>query len=250
MNMKHAIVVGASSGLGRGVVLALQKAGYGVSGLARRRSVEADAWFAADALEDGSVERAISGAVGASGPPRALVYSAGLPAMGRTLDVPRDVARRAFEVNLWGFDAAVRAVLPVMLQRGTGTIVYVSSIAGLRPLIYEAYYAASKAAAVRLASCLDRETRARGVRVKSLHVGFVDTGFFERGGWHGMEAPPVSGSGITASDVGREVLRLIERDPAGERLLGWRENVIALSDRLAPGLYDRWVRLRAKQGIG
>jgi short-subunit dehydrogenase len=148
-------------------------------------------------------------------------------------------------VNLWGLDRVVRATLGPMERRGGGTLLYLSSLAALRAIPHETYYAASKAAAARYAGCLAHEAARAHVDVKVLHVGFVPTGFFAKNGWFGMPVPEVNGSGVTPEDVARAALELIaSRSPAG--ILGWRERLISLGDRIAPTLYDRVLMRRAK----
>jgi short-subunit dehydrogenase len=242
----HAIVIGASSGLGLAVARRLKRSGHVVSGLSRRAAPgeAVDSAHACDVTDSASLESAVSAAIGAHGPPDVMVYAAGVPAMGKTLDVPREAARRAFEVNFWGLDNAVRAVLPIMGARRRGTIVGLSSIVALRPVPYEAFYAASKAAAARYLGCLAHEASRSGVRVKYLNIGYVDTGFAQSVDWFGMETPAGgAGSGVGPDDVAEATMRLLE----GERIsttLGWKENAIALADRMFPELYDRLLRLR------
>lgn len=245
----HAIVVGASSGIGLSSARALRTKGYLVSALSRRAAPEgaADVSIPCDVEDANAIARALDEAVRAHGVPTVVIYASGAPVMGDTLHVPPTDARRAFEVNLWGFDGVARHILPTMMAAKGGTLVYVSSIVAVRSIPFEAYYAASKAAAARYAGCLDQEVRARGVRVKSLHVGFVDTGFMERGGWHGMDAQRHNGSGVTADDVANALLRLVDADRS-EEIFGWREKIIALSDRISPAIYDRVLRLRAQKG--
>ncbi len=243
----HAIVVGGSSGLGAAMGKALRARGLVVSSLARRAAASsaADASFLCDVTQDADVERAVSECTERHGPCDVVVYASGAPTMGRTLDVPVEAARACFEVNVWGFDRVVRATLPEMMQRRRGVVLLVSSIVALRAVPHETYYAASKAAAARYAGCLAHEARKAGVHVKSLHVGLVETGFFQRGGWWGMRVPNAKGSGVTAQDVAREALALIDSS-ADERIVGWKEKAIALGDRIAPTLYDRLLRLRGR----
>lgn len=241
----HAIVVGGSSGLGAAIGEALRARGVVVSNLSRRAAASnaADASFPCDVTRDADVQRAVSECAQRHGPCDVVVYASGAPAMGRTLDVPTEAARACFEVNVWGFDRVVRATLPGMVQRGHGAVLLVSSIVALRAVPHETYYAASKAAAARYAGCLAHEARKAGVHVKSLHVGLVETGFFQRGGWWGMQVPNAKGSGVTPQDVAHEALALLDSGD-DERIVGWKEKVIALGDRIAPTLYDRLLRLR------
>jgi short-subunit dehydrogenase len=248
--MSHAIVVGASSGIGAAIAAGLRSRGHVVSGLARRRCAEASESFTCDVTRDAELEDALDLAEDRHGPTRVLVYAAGAGVFGRTLDVPSDAARLAFEVGFWGLERATRAIVPGMRTRREGLVVAVLSIAARRAIPHEAHYAASKAAAARYLESLAYEGEPDGVRVRYLCPGFIDTGFFENGAWFGMDPPRVQGSGVTPSDVARAVLEESERRPrAGSgigRVLGWRERAIVTGDRVLPGLYDALVRLRSR----
>jgi short-subunit dehydrogenase len=241
----HAIVVGASSGIGLAIAQALRGRGHCVSNLARRPAPEGtvDASYPCDVTSASQVTSAFARAIDRHGPCDVLVYAAGVPAMGRTTQIPEADARRCFEVNFWGLDHAVRAALPGMLVRRRGAILAVSSLVALRSVPFEAYYAASKAAVARYLGCLAFEARRGDVRVHALHVGLVDTGFFERGGWHGVAMPDVSGSGVGPEDVARAALNLLDSEQESS-VLGWKERLIVLGDRIAPAVYDRLVRWR------
>jgi len=244
----HAVVVGGSSGIGAEVARELAARAWDVSALSRRTSaVPGVRSIACDVGDDASVAAAFERAIAAAGTPRAVVYSAGAGVAGQTLDVPREAARDAFEVNFWGLERVVRQVLPLMMREGRGSIVLVASIAALRAVPYEAHYAASKAAAMRYLECVALEAAARGVHVGWVAPGYVPTGFLERAGWHGMRRPEVSGSGVTSADVARAVAHAVERRQS-RAVLGWRENAIALADRALPGAYDRLLRARMRRG--
>jgi short-subunit dehydrogenase len=237
---RHAIVVGASSGIGTAVVSELVGRSWGVSALARRAGAIAGAArsIQCDVTDDASVETALGRAIVGGGMPTALIYSAGMVAAGKTLDVPAHAAREAFEVNFWGVVRVVRRIYPPMAEAGRGSIVVVLSIAALRAVPFEAHYAASKAACARWLECLALEAKLAGVRVAYVAPGYVPTGFLERAGWYGMEMPPVKGSGLGAGDVAHAVVAAVE----GRRsrvVVGWRENAIAMADRVLPGAYDR-----------
>jgi short-subunit dehydrogenase len=245
----HALVVGASSGIGLAVARRLRHDGFQVSGLARRAAPvdAAHRSFGCDLSDPagGGVEEAIAAAVAALGEPEVLCYCAGHAALGATLAVPTEAARRSFEINFWGLDRCVRAVLPRMSARRKGSIVAVLSLAALRAIPHETYYAAAKAAADRYLGCLAHEAARDNVSIKTVYPGYVPTGFFERAGWHGMERPAVSGSGVSPEDVAKAVARLVE-GAASRAVVGWRERAIVLGDRLLPGAYDRLLKRRSR----
>ena len=244
---RHAVVVGASSGIGAAIVTELARTGFSVSALGRRHGqAPAERWIPCDVSDQTSVDDAIARCLVEGETPSAVVYAAGAPAMGRTLDVPEAARREAFEVNFWGLERVVRGFYPAMARAGQGTIVAVSSIAALRPVPFESYYAASKAAAARWLGCFAPEAALAGVRVRIVAPGYIPTGFLERGGWYGMSVPAGSGSGVTAEDVARTVCA-VALGRRARTVLGWRETTITLADRLLPGAYDRLLERRMRK---
>jgi short-subunit dehydrogenase len=246
---RHAVVAGASSGIGAAIGAELRRRAWSVSSLARRvaDAASADRSFACDVTQDRALCDALAGAARDGGAIDALVWCAATPVMGATTAVPGDAARAAFETSFWAMQTAVCAVLPSMIERGTGALLGVSSLAALRAVTHEAYYAAAKAAAARWLECLALEVEDRGVRVHLLYPGYIETGFLERGGWWGMKEPArVRGSGVTPSDVAHAAAEMLEGG-ADRRVLGWRERSIVLADRLLPGLYDRIVARRVRR---
>jgi short-subunit dehydrogenase len=248
----HAIVVGASSGLGAAIGAELRGRGWSVTGIARRpvAEVSADRSLSCDVTDEASLRRVLGEAAAAGGAVDALVWCAGTPVMGRTLSVPPEAARSGFETTFWAMQSAVREVLPAMIKRRRGTVLAVLSLAALRAIPHEAYYAAAKAAAARWLECLSLEIEGTGVQVKGLYPGFVDTGFLERGGWWGLHRPPrVRGSDLTPADVARAAADLLGSSRS-RAVLGWRERTTLLADRISPALYDRLLRVLGRTGDG
>jgi 3-oxoacyl-[acyl-carrier protein] reductase len=78
-------------------------------------------------------------------------------------------------VNLTGAFKSVRAALPALRQSGSGRVVFVSSINGLRGSFGQANYAAAKAGLIGLARSLAKELARDGVTVNVVAPGFIDT---------------------------------------------------------------------------
>ncbi len=81
----------------------------------------------------------------------------------------------AVDINLKGVFHGMRAALPVMIERGGGTILTVSSGAAHGPVEAWSHYCASKAGAAMLTSCVDKENRDQGIRAMGLSPGTVAT---------------------------------------------------------------------------
>jgi NAD(P)-dependent dehydrogenase (short-subunit alcohol dehydrogenase family) len=106
----------------------------------------------------------------------ALVNTVGGYAGGVKLwDLETNVFDRMLELNLRSGFVLARAVLPIMLQAGHGTIVNVAAKAAFEHGAGAAAYAASKAAAVALMDCLAEDTKGTGVRVNSILPSIIDT---------------------------------------------------------------------------
>jgi NAD(P)-dependent dehydrogenase (short-subunit alcohol dehydrogenase family) len=104
-----------------------------------------------------------------------LVCNAGIGKGGATAKVKPADWRRVFDVNVHGAFYLIRACLPGMIERGRGSVVLMSSLAGVKGVKYDAAYTASKHALVGLARSLALEVGKHGICAVALCPGFVDT---------------------------------------------------------------------------
>jgi short-subunit dehydrogenase len=245
MNPRHALVVGVSSGIGLSLARRLKQEGYIVSGISRRTPPvnTIDTFICCDVLDSERLIQAIEELAKKHGIPKVVAYSAGYPVMGDTLSVPEKEARTAFEVNFWGLDKIVRAVLPKMKTQNEGVILAVLSFAAICPVPFESYYSASKAAVATYLRALALETREAGVKLKWIAPGYVDTGFLERGNWFGMSVPHMSGSGMTTEKIAETAVHLIKSNRSSS-VIGWKERCLVFGQRLSPGLYRKWMEFK------
>jgi NAD(P)-dependent dehydrogenase (short-subunit alcohol dehydrogenase family) len=183
-----ALVTGGGRGIGAGIARALAGDGWSVVVAARSRDqVEAVAAetggraVAVDVADQASVEAAVE----AAGPVELLVANAGVAHRGTTWEAPVAEWWRTFEVNVLGLHLCCRAVLPGMLERGSGRIVVTGSGAAYLPGGEATAYPASKAAAVRYAETLNNELAGR-VPVFVISPGLVRT---ELTSWLPDDAP-------------------------------------------------------------
>jgi short-subunit dehydrogenase len=138
-------------------------------------------------------------------------------------------------VNVTAPIELTRALLPGMLARGTGSLVYVTSIAGRTGVAGEAVYAATKAGLDAFAESLRLEMRGTGVTVGVLVPGVVATQFFARRGRDYARSRPRP---RPAADAATAVLRLVENGGAEVYLPRWLALPVAVRS-VAPGLYRR-----------
>jgi 3alpha(or 20beta)-hydroxysteroid dehydrogenase len=110
----------------------------------------------------------------------ALVNNAGVFLAARLQDTTLEDFRRVQEVNQVGVFLGMRTIAPLMVPRGMGSIINVSSIAGRMGSPYLTAYSASKWAVRGMTKCVAKELAATGVRVNSLHPGQIDTDMHAR----------------------------------------------------------------------
>jgi NAD(P)-dependent dehydrogenase (short-subunit alcohol dehydrogenase family) len=191
-----AVVTGASKGIGLAVTRALLAEGARVVAASRKSSAELDALtgtdlvhVAVDLMDPEAPGQAVARAAEAFGGLDILVNNAGGPPPGVSL--PRmsflaptdDDWREMFEFNLFSAVRAVRAAIPLMLERGGGAIVNVSSGGARQPAAMNVDYNAAKAGMNTLTKALSEEFGPQGIRVNTVSPGPVRTAWWtEEGG--------------------------------------------------------------------
>jgi len=183
-SVKTAWIIGASSGIGRGLAEALSAHGYTVVASARRADVlqslaeeaagEVIAW-PLDAGDQAAVAEAVERIEGEHGPLDLAIYCAGVWRPMRLGDFSAQALRETFETNLLGAANMVEALLPRFCERGFGHIALVSSVAGYRGLPMSAAYGASKAALTHMGEALRPECERAGITLQVISPGFVAT---------------------------------------------------------------------------
>jgi len=177
------LVTGAASGIGHatvmrivaegGCVVATDVAMAGLDTLAG----EAVAVLRHDVVDEGGWRAAVDLARARFGGLHALVNAAGILAHGTAEDTSLDAWRRMMDVNVYGTFLGCRVATPVIAASGGGSIVNLSSVAGLKGTPELAAYGASKGAvrALTKAVALDGARRKGQVRCNSVHPGVIDT---------------------------------------------------------------------------
>ena len=229
---KSAIVTGSAVGVGRATALELAKRGANVVVNYSRSEQEARGTVAeferlgakallvrADVSQDREVRELVERTVDAFGSLHVLVNNAATTAFVNFADLEgltEEQWDRILAVNLKGPFFCARAASGPMKEAGTGAIVNIASIAGIRAVGSSIAYAASKAGLINLTVALAR-VLAPEVRVNCVAPGFIDTrwlrkglgSFFERVKEQTAEQSPL-GRVSTPEDVAQVVLSLIE----------------------------------------
>lgn len=199
--MSHAIVTGASRGIGRATALALAKRGLDVALLARsEEALEAVAEeitalgrralpLRCDLSQAGQIQAAIERTLDDFGAPLVVVNNAGIIHRAFVHEMSLEDFRETLDVNLVAPFLVTRAALPSMLRAKRGRIVQVASISATLGTARAAAYCASKWGLVGFTKSLAEELRDTGVITVSVLPGSVDTAMLVGSGFAPQMTP-------------------------------------------------------------
>jgi 3alpha(or 20beta)-hydroxysteroid dehydrogenase len=186
---KVALITGAAGGIGaasarrfieEGALVLLSDAdGDGARRLERELGDRASA-RAHDVSSEADWQATVSWAIETHGQIDVLLNNAGVFLAAPLGDTSLEEFRHVLDVNVVGVFLGMRAVAPAMCERRAGSIINVSSVAGLTGSPYLTAYAASKWAVRGMSKVLAKELARFDVRVNSLHPGQIDTGMNAR----------------------------------------------------------------------
>lgn len=251
-----AVVTGAASGLGRAICWELGRAGArlalidfnGLALLGLHDELCLAGIRCAPAVVDVGDRAALASAIGGLadqlGAADLLFPCAGICGFDLVDGLDVDQIEKIMRVNYLGVVYAVEAVLPAMLQRGSGQIVAVSSLAGVRGIPFEAGYGASKAALASFLESLRPPLRRRGVLVTLAFPGFLQTPLLEDLIQRGMTRPPLI---VTPEAAARTILDAALRGRRSVSFPFVLSALVAFAPLVPSFLYDAIMSRLAKQ---
>ncbi len=180
--------------------------------------------------------------------PDMLINNAGFGLYGEFVSHPLPRIQEMLHVHVRSVVESIRLFLPGMIERGSGTIINVASIAGLLPIPHFAEYAATKAFLVSFSEALAEETRDTGVVVQACCPGQTETDFHITSGFRPPSLLPMQ----TAGEVAHTSLAALpNKGPVVT--IGWQGTLTALAMKWLPRTFlirtvGRITRLATRSG--
>lgn len=246
-------ITGASSGIGQALARRFHQAGWRLALVARRTS-EIESWarahgipadsyqiYSADVAVPDSIAAAGAACLEAQGLPDVVIANAGISVgMDTALREDLEVMARTFATNNLGMAATFQPFVAGMVQRGSGALVGIGSVAGIRGLPGHGAYCSSKAAVISYCESLRGELRHAGVKVVTLCPGYIDTPLTRQNRY----AMPFL---MRPEDFAARAFDAI-RAGASYRVIPWQMGVVAKLLRLLPNaVFDRLLAGRPRK---
>ena len=246
-------ITGASSGIGRALAERYHRAGWRLA-LVARRELEIKSWasahqlsassyqiYGADVAQMDSIIAAGQACLQHQGLPDVVIANAGISVGMDTAErADLDVMARVFATNNLGLAATFHPFISAMTQRGSGRLVGIGSVAGIRGLPGHGAYCASKAAVISYCESLRGELRGSGVRVVTISPGYVDTPLTRENRYR---MPFL----MTPEAFAESAFKAIETG-SSYRVIPWQMGVVAKLLRLLPNpWFDRLLQGRPRK---
>ncbi len=246
-------LTGASSGIGQALALQYYRAGWRLA-LVARRPAELQAWaeaeglsaeryriYVADVSDVAQITAAGRDCIAAQGLPEVVIANAGISiGIDSAIREDLDVMQRVYATNNLGMAATFQPFISPMQSRGSGALVGIASVAGIRGLPGHAAYCSSKAAVISYCESLRGECRPFGVKVVTIAPGYIDTPLTRQNRYR---MPFL----MRPQDFAEQAFRAIERG-VSFRVIPWQMGVVARLLRLLPNaLFDRLLAGRPRK---
>lgn len=182
------MVTGAASGIGAAVAVRLRERGWRVASISQHPAAGVDHDCVLDVRDAGAVTAAVSEITQHLGPIQAAVSCAGHYDERPALQIDPQSWSTMLQVHVGGLLHLAQAVLPQMLERGSGRLVGIASERAIGGGGNDAHYASAKAAALSLLRSMAAEVAGSGVLVNAVAPGPCDTPLLTEDSWERQEA--------------------------------------------------------------
>jgi NAD(P)-dependent dehydrogenase (short-subunit alcohol dehydrogenase family) len=240
-----AVLTGGSSGIGAAIARRLSGDGWHCVLLARgeeRLRALADEigseYEVCDVSDRASVEGVAEAVLGRHPRISLLVCSAGIPGRHGFLRAEPEVIEQVMRTNYLGSVWTVRAFLPGLEAAAPSDVVMIVSVSGLVAFPPSGPYSAAKHAQLAFSRAITAELRPRGIRVRTVNPGFVETEGFPQRGF--LEIPVLGRLVARPEQIARHVERVLQRGRRETVVPAWYR-IAPLAQALVPGLVHRAV---------
>jgi 3-oxoacyl-[acyl-carrier protein] reductase len=185
---KVAIITGAANGIGLAAAKTFASEGARVAiadfdeetGTKRAAELSAEgndvAFFQVNVADRSSVDSLVQNVLGHFGKIDILINNAGITRDGMLHKLAAEDFQKVVDVNLTGVFNCAQAVVPAMVQQGSGRIINTSSVSGVYGNVGQTNYAATKAGVVGMTKTWAKELGRKGINVNAVAPGFIETG--------------------------------------------------------------------------
>jgi len=253
MQQPLVLITGASSGIGQALALHYLRLGARLALMGRQvhvikscleaHGISADSYYvySADVADSNSMAAAAKDCLARQGVPDVVIANAGISiGMDSARRADLDVMARILSTNVLGVAATFGPFIDAMVARGSGTLVGIGSVAGIRGLPGHGAYCASKAAVISYCESLRGELRASGIKVVTICPGYIDTPLTKNNRYTMpflMQPEVFAAQAVSAIEAG-----------ASYQVIPWQMGVVAKLLRLLPNwLFDKLLAGRPRK---
>ncbi|WP_442603381.1 SDR family NAD(P)-dependent oxidoreductase [Paenibacillus sp. KN14-4R] len=215
------VITGASSGIGAEMAVQIaakggipvligrseQKLNEVIAGIKGEHST-----YVMDVSDGAAVEHTMNQIIERYGRVDILINNAGFGVFSSFLEAPVEEFEAMMDVNYMGIIRCTKAILPQMIERHSGHIVNIASIAGKIGTAKSTGYSASKHAVLGLTNALRQELAGTGIKVTAINPGPIATPFFEKADPTGNYVKGIAGFMLQPAQVAQVVIRSIEKE--------------------------------------
>jgi len=253
MQQPLVLITGASSGIGQALALHYLRLGARLALMGRQvhvikswleaDGISADSYYvySTDVADANSMAAAAKDCLARQGVPDVVIANAGISiGMDSARRADLDVMARILSTNVLGVAATFGPFIDAMVARGSGTLVGIGSVAGIRGLPGHGAYCASKAAVISYCESLRGELRASGIKVVTICPGYIDTPLTKNNRYTMpflMQPEVFAAQAVSAIEAG-----------ASYQVIPWQMGVVAKLLRLLPNwLFDKLLAGRPRK---